>query len=351
MKRLSLLATATLVFVAGCSALGPTTQAKPQTFTVLVGAEDVSNAAVYEGFFPATIHVHAGDTVKWKLNTKEIHTASFLAGEKTPDLVIPVPGGKPTDVMIHPYAVAPIAPKDGKYDGTTVATSGLLGADQGQSQEYALTFSKTGTYSYVCLVHSPEKMIGTVIVDDASVAVPTQAEVDAQAKKEMDALAAQVPALLKAEAAAAQPDQKNADGTMTHYVNVGYSQGQIDLMNFSNAKLNAKPGDTVVWTLAKADIAPHTITALNGGKEPDTFLVKPQPNGPPQVLISPDALMPINADKPLSNSGVYHSGFLDPSSPGPKSFSLKVGDTPGDISYICILHDVDGMKGTVTISK
>ena len=55
-----------------------------QTYTVLVGAEDVSHATSVMAYFPATLHIHVGDAVLWKQNTHEIHTVTFLPTEYGP---------------------------------------------------------------------------------------------------------------------------------------------------------------------------------------------------------------------------------------------------------------------------
>jgi plastocyanin len=325
--------------------------ASHQTFTVLVGADDTSVGANLEAYFPATIHIHVGDTVNWKLNSKELHNVAFLAGTKTPDFVVPVPGGHPGEMMLNPQAAFPIAPKDGMYDGSTFASSGVMGLAQGQLQEFNLAFTKPGTYNYVCILHNDEKMLGTVVVEDPTASIPSPADVQAQGQKEMTALLTQAPIVARAAEAAVKPAVKNADGTMTHYITMGYSQGQIDLEFYFPSKLTVHSGDTVVWAPAPTDLAPHTVTFLNGQPDPDAVLPKPQPNGPPLLEFNPAVALPINADKPLTNQGVYNSGLIDPKAPGPKSFTLKIGDISGDISYICSLHDDDGMKGTLTVMK
>jgi plastocyanin len=101
---------------------------------------------------------------------------------------------------------------------------------------------------------------------------------------------------------------------------------------------------------ADNDLAPHTITFLNGAKEPDAVVPQPQPNGPPLLVLNPDVALPQNADKPLTTQGIYNSGLIDPHMPGPHMFSLKIGDMTGDISYLCELHDESGMKGTLSVS-
>jgi plastocyanin len=353
MKRLIALGLL-LMLVTACTSSASASQnsasSAPQIFTVLVGVDDPANSANIEAFLPATVHIHVGDTVVWKQNAKEIHTVTFLAGTKEPEFVVPAPGAPQGAMMMNPQAAFPTGPKNGKYDGSSYANSGVMGPDQGQSQQWQLTFTKAGTYTYLCTIHDQEKMMGTIVVEAPGTAIASPAEVTAQGQKEADALLAQVPDVVKEANADVKPDIKNADGTMTHFVLVGYSKGHIDLETFLPAKVDVKPGDTVTWMFDKADIAPHTISFLNGAKIPDLVVPQPQKNGPPLLLLNPAVGAPMNVDKPLTNQGVVNSGFIDPSAPMPHTFSLKIGNVTGDIPYLCELHYASGMKGTISVA-
>ena len=67
------------------------------------------------------------------------------------------------------------------------------------------------------------------------------------------------------------------------------------------------------------------------------------------MTFDPFVAMPQNADKPLTNVGVFSSGILDPTAPGPHQFALKVGTYVGTLQYQCILHNDLGMVGTLTV--
>ncbi len=328
----------------------PAVAASGQTYTVLVGAEDIKTGAELNAFFPATIHVHPGDTVLWKQGAHEIHTVTFLANGKMPDLLMPIPNAPAGAMAFNPQVAFPAAQPDSTFDGTSYTNSGITGMDQGQVQQFSLTFTQPGTYNYVCVVHGM-MMPGTVIVDSATTAVPSQVEVDAQAKKEIDALMAQVPAAIQAANADVKPDVKNADGTTTHYVTMGYDQGQIMLAGYFPQNLTVAPGDKVDYLLGTHSVAPHTATFLNGQPEPDLVLAQKQPSGPPLLTFNPLAAAPQNPDKPLSTQGVYSSGLLDPTAPGPHDFAFTVGADTGSLPFLCTLHVTEGMTGVLTVTK
>ena len=131
---------------------------------------------------------------------------------------------------------------------------------------------------------------------------------------------------------------------------MGFSSGQIDLMRFFPGKLRVRPGDTVKWALSPNDVAPHTVTFLNGRAEPG-LIVAGAASGPPVLYVNPAVLFPSSlTPTPLTRSGIYNSGLLDPTSGGPTSYSWVIGHiTPGPLPYLCLLHDTSGMRGTLIV--
>jgi plastocyanin len=323
---------------------------KPKTYTVLVGAGDVSVGAHVNAFFPETLRIHVGDTVHWQRNANEIHTVTFLAGIELPPLNVPAPDGAPSPLMRNPLIAFPVAPADGRYDGTTFATSGIFGPDPNIFQgveSFDLTFTRRGTYNYVCVVHGAA-MPGQIIVVDDDQHVPSPNQVDKQAQEQIGAALAQVPQAIAQAEAEVPPPTENEDGTTTYYVLVGYNAGPLDLVHFFPEELTVHPGDTVEWMFSMEDMAPHTITFLNGNESPDDLIVWPQDNGPPLLLVNPEVLFPHNADQPLTREGIFNSGILLPDNP-PPSFALTIGDISGEEPYQCLLHDSSGMLGTLHI--
>lgn len=321
-----------------------------QTYTVLVGAENVDRKSDVMAFFPATLHIHVGDTVLWKQNTHEIHTVTFLAGEAMPVLIVPTPDGfNPAGLMLNPKVAFPAAPQDGKYDGSTYANSGVMSIDPGQPTEFSLTFTKEGSFPYVCVVHGM-MMSGTVVVEPASVSNPSPAVVSAQAKHSIAMQLANANGLFGAAMSNVPKPQKNADGTTSYTVLIGWSQGQYDLMDFFPEKLVVHPGDTVTFELSSTNTeAPHTVTFLNGAPDIEFITPIPNPPGPPVLLVNPEVLMPLKPGQPLTRTGIYSSGLLNPLGPGPYSYTLKIGDISGNISYVCVLHDTAGMEAMLKV--
>ena len=317
-----------------------------QTYTVLVGAENVSRRTDVMAYFPATLHIHVGDTVLWKQNTHEIHTVTFLAGSPEPALIVPAPASfPPGSLMLNPQAAFPSAPQGGMYDGSTFANSGVMSTDPGQPTEFSLTFTTEGTFMYYCIVHGM-MMSGTVVVDASSVSIPSPAAVADQTQKDINLQLAHANGLFGEAMSQVPAPQHNPDGTTSYTVLIGWSEGQFDLMDFFPSKLVVHPGDTVNFMLSPTNVAPHTVTFFNG--EPDISFITPvAPPFPPVLLINPAVLMPINPGQPLTLSGIYSSGLLAPG--GPTSYSLKIGDIRGDVPYECILHDSSGMDGLLKV--
>ena len=125
---------------------------KKYTFTVgaMSGSSDVQQ------FFPAEGSVKVGDTVEWKSAVITPHTITF---------------GPPPPIQGDPTEVAAVAPT-GAWDGTTPVHSGTIGVGWPGGTAFALTFGKTGTFDYYCLLHEPQSMVARVTVAAAPPAAP-----------------------------------------------------------------------------------------------------------------------------------------------------------------------------------
>jgi plastocyanin len=343
-----------VVGIAGAPAVGaaPAAQAGPQTWTVLVGAESQGGAWQVMRFYPDSITINEGDSIVWKSNASEFHAVNFLpAGQKSLEFIQPV--GQ--DAVLNPQVIFPSGGPT--FDGTGGAGSGLIGREPGQAPEYKLTFTKAGTYNYICAIHSALNpatgqimgMTGNVIVQAAGSAYPkTQAQIDADAAA---MIAADVRAAQAAEGQATTVPgmQPGPTGGMIYTVNVGYDTEMASYMRFAPADFTIKAGDTVTWKQTSA-LTPHTVTLLGEQKLPDLTLVEPQANGPPTVKLNPAILAPAGGSTYIpasyASSG-FMPGMMDPA-PGPREYSLTF-TAPGKYVYICMLHAGMGMSGTITV--
>jgi plastocyanin len=122
----------------------------------------------------------------------------------------------------------------------------------------------------------------------------------------------------------------------------------LDVLRFFPDQLAVNPGDTVVFTLSDASMAPHTVTFLNDNMSPDDVLPVRQDNGPPLLVFNPAVLFPQNPGKALTKDGIFSSGLFVPGG-ATTSFSLKVGDITGEMQFQCLLHDTSGMLGKLQI--
>lgn len=343
-----------VVMSAGASyvAAAPSEQAGPRTWTVLVGGEagitqqEGGPAGTWEfmRFYPDTITINEGDTIVWKLKSAEPHTVTFpQLGHMPPQLTV-LEGGSSNRLLLNPLAVFPQG--GNSYDGTNLTGSGQLDPGPQFPKEYSLTFPRGGTYQYFCAFHS--MMSGKVVVQAAGSAYPkTQEQIDADAA-----------AMLAADAAASSMFQPVADtettrvgptGNAIHEVRVGWGNGIMSYMRFGPTNLTIKKGDTVVFVLADVD-TPHTVTFTPGGPDPELVLQEAQPAGPPKLVLNPDVLNPAGTGT-YSGTGYYNSGFMwgiNTPIPGPRTYSLTF-DTPGTFQYMCVLHDMMGMKGSITV--
>ena len=317
------------------------------TYTVMVGAENVSQGVGIMSFFPGTLTIHVGDTVVWKANSHEIHTVTFLPnGMKAPNLEIPAPMGLGSPLMLNPVAAFPNPASGDLYDGSTYANSGILSTDPGFATQYRLTFTKTGSFPYLCLVHGV-MMSGAIHVVPASVAVKNPAAIAKQSALAVTTALAKGLSLIGAGMKLVPAPVLNPDGTSHFTVLIGYASGAVEAMRFFPSKLVVHPGDTVTYKLSPANDAPHTVTFLNGNADIPFVIVTPNPPNPPYLLINPLALAPINPGVPLNNTQVFSSGFLVPG--GSSSYALKIGSTLGVYSYQCLLHDTSGMVGQLSV--
>jgi plastocyanin len=331
-KQLSSLVRA--VGALGLLAAGLTTAATTsaaQTLTMSAGAESSGGDVQLNEFAPTQIAVTVGDTVTWKLNSTEFHNILFLGGAPAPEFVLAGPEG----VFVNPAAAFPVGGPS--YDGSGQAGSGLL--NKGDS--WSLTFSKAGSYTYLCAIHAG--MGGTVNVVPPGQTADTQAAVDARTTSQVNSELAvkAVPAIMSNVGAL------QVEGAVAGIAG-GVQNGLADIQRFLPQRVTIHQGEALTWVWKTTD-TPHTVTFLGGQKAPDVVMPVPQPNGPPKLQLNPAMLAPAGNATQWDGGSYLNSGFLQPmpGQPAP-TFTVRF-DAPGSYDYVCLLHE--GMVGTIVVTE
>jgi len=329
-RRLSVLIVITLAL----AVLAPTVPARAaQTWTVLAGGGTKDAAIVANAFYPRTLHVTVGDTVRWKF--LGFHNVAFLGGSA------PVPLVRQEGQRMYLNARVMLPEGGPTFDGTGYHNSGAPPEDPAGMATfgYALTFTKPGAYRYVCIIHGPA-MSGTIVVQNRPAGDPAAAERTARAE-----MAATVKAGQRAWAAL-KPERM---GKTVVVPMIGSASDRYSVFRFTPKPLTITRGTTVTWkNLDPFEI--HTVTFLSGGKLPEFIMVQPQAQGPPKFLINPQVGAP-TPQQTYAGAGYVNSGIISaPGTPGnpPTSYSLTFTKS-GTYRYTCVVHDALGMRGTVIV--
>lgn len=301
--------------------------------TVIAGGTTKDYGVWSNAFNPRKIEVATGDTVVWKF--AGFHTVTFLGGTQFPSLT--VPEGDRT--YFNPRVFFPVGGRT--YDGTGYHNSGTPPENSAAFAKltYALTFTKPGTYQYVCVVHGPG-MGGTVVVKDRVSGSPSATA--AQSGREQAAT-------LKTGQAALAAWKTERQGATVVVPLVGNLRSGYSLLRFSRHPLVVARGTTVTWTM-RDPFEIHTVTFTGGQKPPEFVLPQPQAQGPPKLLLNPKVATP-TAQKTYDGKGYANSGILFPAgAPGnlPHSYSLTF-TKPGRYEYWCVVHAPEGMKGVIVV--
>lgn len=315
---------------------------------VVAGSEVEDEAGIIEleAFFPGQITVNAGDRIFFDI--QGFHNVHFYPGGEQPvPRFIPDPAaGTPVAgaprIILNPEVAFPTP--EMTVDGATEVNSGL---PLGEPQPVVIAFSNPGVYEYWCDVHAVARMKGTVVVQEAGAAVPMdQATIDQAAQAKMEALRAEVQALI-AEHDATMGAPIAAD---VHEVTVGLSATAIEINAFLPRDLAIAVGDTVRFDYTSRDPeVPHTVSFASGGEVPEFILVEGGEAGPPTIVLNAEYIVPAGGPT-YSGVGFVNSGLMDAAPDSPKSFELTF-DTAGAYDYYCAIHGLpgEGMAGTITV--
>lgn len=321
---------------------------------VTAGMMDMQNLIEAALFFPDKLTINAGDSVYFA-GLDEFHTATFLAGQTAPPLLIPQKSAAPVNghqpFMFNPAAIFPAG-------GTTVDGSHLVNSGiplQPGAPPFVATFPKAGTYDFECLVHRV-MMKGTIVVQAAAGTLPSQqADYDKASADRWATLLAQGKALVAQTLAAAKP----GGGATPWEVSVGATDGkQIDVDRFLPDTLTIKVGDTVRWTY-HGMAEPHTVTFLGGTAYPQDPIVEMAAAGPPAVVANPAVYYPTGSQS-YDGKGLVGSGYIGVNAallggqPAPAGTTYQLTFTAaGTYPYYCSLHGdpvrKQGMLGTIVV--
>lgn len=127
-------------------------------YEVLVGALNSAGDDAMQ-FFPAVVDIKVGDTVKWYSDNETPHTVTFNA-----------PPGPPQG---DPFEIP--RTENTTFDGEGFTHSAIMWTvpEPNSYTEYELTFTAAGSFTYVCILHAPQGMMGTVNVSEATTPTPT----------------------------------------------------------------------------------------------------------------------------------------------------------------------------------
>jgi plastocyanin len=332
----------------------------PRTVTVRAGSD---LQFLNEGFHTFTV-LPAGDRAKqdWQTNGAAIDDTddTALNPNGTTHAAFNIPALLPT--------CGPAPLPQCTFDGSSTINVSPLGPPGPVDVHVA---AQPGTYNFLCRIHPG--MSGTLNVVAADAKVPSQAAVDQEVAKQVS----------KDLKGAWQADKKanhdaisqNKDGSRTLHVTAGTSSkdGKVALLEFFPRNLDAKPGDTVVFT-PRSPNEPHTVTfpmdfgtdminlCENGSSDtpfgPPDFSCPDNPGqGPDEIefdggngvwQVTQPGLAGTVSDSGTIGSPKEAKGFGIRQSDLLNSWTISLsGATPGTYTYVCQIHD--GMDATITV--
>lgn len=341
-----------LLSAAGASSqLGAKHVQAAQTWSVQVGADIAGGPVSGNWYYPNVTTINVGDTVSWTFPSVEPHGVSFDNGHQPAVYelgLVPLPTG---DVDLTGAALPLPGPTPPTvFDPAAQLNSGIPTDPPDQRQPFTLTFNTAGVFAYVCPVHGPP-MSGTIIVQPAGSALsetPDKEKARGQAQVDAANAAAAAEAQSGGPSGPPQPGPTQlADGSTLYPVTAGASSGSSDgsALQFLPGNLTVHQGDTITFTGADPTEI-HTVSFLSGAAAPPVIDVRPQPSGPPQIVI-PAAIIVPSGGTTYDGTGIVNSGILFPGS----TFTLTITAPPGTYEFRCLLHGdaPQNMKGTITV--
>jgi plastocyanin len=351
-RRTAGLAPALVVLLGVLLVAGP---AQAATKRADAGPPDLKENVDYtfNAYFPRTITVHKGDSVRWRFFG--FHTVTFLPkGRQRPPFLVqdaahPYTGindaagspfwfnGRPS-FDFNPLAAFPAGGK--AVTGKAFRNSGLP-LEPGAPKPYTVKFTRTGTFKYICQIH--RDMEGFVKVVSRRARIPTAAQ-DRRTVKREEAADTRKAARLRSFT----PPAATIRG--------GHDSDPVEIYRFFPRNLTVNAGQPVTFTSTAPE--PHTISfgpipelkaLANAQPTPMQFN---GPNAPPTLWLDGRVILPSDPPPlpPYTGSnhgnGFFSTGALGQLVPGTSSTSFTF-TTPGIYRYICLIHSF--MSGTVTV--
>src|SRR4051794_13645874 len=364
MRTMILLATAAAVLAVSTASAGASTWtvfAGPPT----KGPKTVPQNAAFDNFYPSLLRVEVGDQVTF--GTTGLHTVTFLGSHPRSDFltVVTTPHKYKAlrDPVRRPYWWARLT----KFEyGTnwmvpagaaTIAGPGELHnaviSPQLKQPRVTYTFSREGTYRYVCLLHP--FMTGTVVVQPHGGFVPGAETVLRSAGVRLGSDWANA-----ASAARVVPQRRS-----TVFMGIGTNRFSVNA--FQPAALTVKVGTTVSFVnrspAEEHDVAFGPPAYLTRVLALTNFL----PRRPNDLRNQVTALYPFGTDPPPvyeydgrnHGNGTLVAGLTDEKAGSCLGCSAGIalpGRTritftrPGTYRYVCLLH-APAMRGVVIVRR
>ena len=381
-----MLLTAQLLLAPGTAAAAAT----PLTITAdRAAAIPAGHNWAYNDFFPRTIAVHRGATIRFDI--QGFHTATLVPAGPGPgtiranmglvksdtDDTTPNPNGS-THTELNLASVFPIPGGCGSasspctFNGTSPVSTGAPLSGPVAPLNVKIT-APIGFYRFVCLIHP--KMQGWLAVVPKELHPTTAAELSAKVAAQITADKARG---FAAEAAASKAAiHLNADGTRTWTLTAGTGSpdGFVTVLEMLPRKVTIKKGDKVTW-VSRSVNEPHTVTfpndlqtdmlpmCENGGTDVPAVPTVIPPTGPQdfscnggppdEVEFAPgNGVNHVTSPSTVADSGLIASsaelaGFSLPSTAAKSRWTATfAGAAAGTYHYVCQIHE--GMAGTIVV--
>jgi plastocyanin len=322
-------------------------------FEVYVGfsTNDTSGTWDFHKFFPDILYVKAGDQVNF-MNYGGTHTVVF-----NPEITDLFNGTTANDTyhILSDYLL-PVG--DTNFTSTDQeASSGFLSFNQ----TYSVTFSKPGTYNYLCILHYPE-MQGTIVVladnDTDVTGFLSPEDSEDQVHDALNILVNKtIPDLSVVKGIDTDtPASRLGDGGSHVYTvrMVGDHFSKASRMEFVPESFEVTVGDTVEFV--NDDIGVHTVSFNTSGDFEEELIF----DGPSNHFWFNSLFVTASGDASDYSDGFLSSGILyplwlpytDSASNATIARYFRVTFTaPGAFPFRCDFHYEEGMTGVITVAS